>query len=200
MNFIFQLERNFEEHFFSLLNENKKNDFFQNITEEDIEEVNWDFSWLLDILGISLEEAIFEYLHYEMDVYIEVYKDETWSSIPYKVAIWKKDENNLYSGIYIYRLESWHYWINYIVDNEIVESDDISETDKLKQALGENDYNNIEILISEMLIYESYLDTYLSMTKQFEENFSNNTLYIEVEEMDTLIYINSTITITEILA
>jgi len=49
MHYIFESERTFYDNFFNLLNNNKKDDFFGSVTEEDLEEYD-DYEDILDTL------------------------------------------------------------------------------------------------------------------------------------------------------
>gem|GEM_PF-3867006 len=42
---------------------------------------------ILKILDITLEDIIIEILHYNLDVYIEVFKDDLNNTIPYYLMI-----------------------------------------------------------------------------------------------------------------
>ena len=192
MHYIFESERTFYDNFFNLLNNNKKDDFFGSVTEEDLEEYD-DYEDILDTLWISLDNAIHEYLHYGLDIYLEVSKDELWNTIPLLVGIWKR-YNEMFSWVIIKLEDNGYCSTKYIIENqEILNGDDFQQEEQLKQFIWNNYFNNIFILIADLLLYDDNVWTYVAMSSEFEENFSEKIIYIPIEWLNSSIYINSTL-------
>lgn len=200
MNYLFNWNRDIKEHFINLLNKTQKDDFFSVVSEEDESILNWNsinmYNEILDMLGINVDEAIHTFLHYNLDIYFEVFKDEVWNTICKKLAIWQLVNWN-FSGIILELDEKGYYDLSYIWDNSIIEEwNEIFQEERLKQYIGNVKYNNIFILMKDILLYDSNIWTYTWVNQAYEELFSNKHIYIPID--NKLVYINSTLSESDI--
>jgi len=195
MNFIFNINRTFNDHFYKLLNNTKKDDYYNAISEEELNEMESEED-SLDLLWLTIEDAIHEYLHYNLDIYLEVQKDDVWNTIPYIAWLWKM-YNWYFSWIVLKSLPSWYFQSDYIVDNTLLVWDDQEQENKLKSVIWDIHFNNIIALISDLFLFDDYLWTYIAMSSEFEEAFSNKLIYINYN--NKLIYINSTMNELDIM-
>jgi len=185
--FVLDIERNFVDNFYVLLTEQKKEELYQNLKWKiDIDNMK-EKSDILKILDITLEDIIIEILHYNLDVYIEVFKDDLNNTIPYYLMIWKVFSWSFYWIEIDYN--NWYYKTNIIIWNKRKLDDSAEEI--LKKQVWEKAYNDILLFSNDLLLYDEYTETYATMANPFEENYSNKKIYIDVKWK--LIYINSTI-------
>ena len=196
--FIFDIQRDLKTHFLNLLTKEQKQDFFNNIEDASNEDWILDlpenemYEEILNIIWYTVDEAIYYLLHYGLDIYFEVSKDEIWNTIPEILAIWKLI-NNSFSWVIVYNNTDNGYDIIYVWDNSIIQATNKYEEDEiLKQYIWEENYNKVFLLIKDIMLYDESLDLYLWVNKEFEELYSNKQIYFNIEWIKNLIYINST--------
>lgn len=210
MKYIFwkdSVSRDFYEHFWWLLSLKKKRDLqkiFENeiLNNDDFSEFEKTEETLLDFYWISLNEAIHNYLHLWLNVYLEVTKDDIGNTIPHHCTIWIMN-NWTFTGIWIKEhLTRWHSLSYYINDEEYIVTN-MSEYEKweledlLFANLWEINYNNTFLLLKDLLRYEEYLWTYICVKSEFEDldmlhPEEKRFIYIPLEWTNKYVYINST--------
>jgi len=195
--FIYDIERDILKNFYYLLNEEKKQAFFSLLTDDEektLENLPKEelYQEVLNIYWLSLEEAIHKFLHYDLRVYLSVEEDEMWNAIPLKLGVWIYNKW-LFSWILIQKRQDWYYSMFYVWENVSLDgADEVEVAEKLKQYIGEINYNKALILISDMLIYDEEIWTYVSTTKEFDEQFTDRR-QVFIDEGDKKVYINSTL-------
>jgi hypothetical protein len=206
--YLYDIERNFYKSFFDLMSNDKKNTFLQilNWLEEEysVEEVEQFREHpeliLSDLYGYSIEQWIFEMIHYELDIYLEtVIDNDNFGILNAKnLIIWK-----YFRKTWVFHWIQLQYdentgWYNYnmIVDSVVCKWD--FSFNILKEKFDNRIIYNIQCLLEDILIYDKNFYSYISTTIEFSElnvhdRDYKKEIFIPIQNTNRYLYINNTI-------